>query len=530
MDSILIFFFTLIFAAVGISQPAYDAKRDYVWIFGYGTVIDGLDRSRNVFFDFKQDTMVLSFQVRYGEQAGDDFFQTSASICDTDGNFLFYSNGCVLADSAFQYFNGADTINQGPKWNEICKKSLYRTFGYIVVNGCWILPVAENKFKAIYTDKIASDTINYGTGLRTSTVVRNAQTGELTGYGADTYIYQGPVDPPKRAVVRHGNGRDWWLVNSLNNTRKHISILIDSTDNIHNPVVTETLELSPIRLTTSGQSCFSPNGSTYASFDYKNACLIFDFDRCTGQLSNMRKIMPPVNLDTIVTITGVAISPNSRFLYLMTKDRIFQYDLWNTDIESSVVTVAIRDNWVGYLQSGNPDYPPSFYQSQLGPDGKIYIFNPAARRTFAVIESPDSLGLDCNVVQHKYFFPQWVAIAQPPRFPNYRLGSLAGSPCDSLTVGTTASGMKTRASLILRPNPATDYTIVDIGLDDYSASQHILLNLCDATGKLLRQKQVPPYTPLQRIETGSLPAGLYFVQLVVQGQVKVTRKLVVGKL
>jgi Secretion system C-terminal sorting domain len=517
-----IFLLFLLFQNDLISQPTFDSKRDYVWIMGRKKVF--VDSTSHVFLDFRTDTMSLINKTAKGQ----NLYQTNASICDTAGNFLFFSNGCVLVDSSFKYIIGADTINGGVRWETICDGFASFTDGYVIVNGCWIIPVAENKFKAIYVDYFNNEANEYTSGIRYTTVVRNKETGQLSGYGIDENIYDVSVDPTKRAFVRHGNGRDWWLINPKNGTKIHYSFLIDSTSNVYAPVANEFPDMFPLNFNTSGQACFSPNGKTYASFDYENKCLIFDFNRCDGIMSNLRIVTPLLSIDSIFGVTGIAISPNSRFLYLMCNFKITQYDLQAFDIQSSAINVAVRDNWVGTTSSGNPDYPPTFYQSQLGPDGKIYVFSAAGRRTFAVIESPDSLGLACNVIQHKYNFPQWGIVAQPPRFPNFRLGALVGSPCDTIVYTSTLSISRPQASIKLLPNPASDYTVADISVGDYSENQQLMLSLVDISGREVRRKYVSAYTSLQRIETGDLGAGLYFMRLYAGGRLLTSSKLVVA--
>jgi hypothetical protein len=517
----IIFFLILTGINSLFSQPLYDAKRDYVWIFG-GTN-GNIDSTINTFLDFRFDTMALSSSSNQGQ----NLFQTNASICDIAGQLLFYSNGCVLEAANFEYIKGADTINNGIKWGDMCDKYNFITGGYVIVNGCWILPVSENKFKVVYADYVKTDTVGFTTGVRQTTVVKSEQTGKLYGYDVDKYILEQSIDPTRRAVVRHGNGRDWWMVNGMNYTQKHFSSLIDSSSNVYPPIVNETPDLPPLLFNTSGQACFSPDGKIYASFDYRNHCLIFDFNRCTGEMGNLRIVKPLIGPDSISAITGIAISPNSRFVYLLTQSFITQYDLQASNIEATATVVAVRDNWAWVVNGVN--YAPSFYQSQLGPDGKIYVFNAANRFTFTVIEYPDSFGLACNVIQHKYFLPNGGPIRQPPRFPNFRLGPLVGSPCDTLTVTTYEPDHQIKVGLKLQPNPATDYTVADITLSDYNPSQPLFLTLTDGLGRVIRKKQVPPYTPLQRIETGDLSAGLYFVSLCSGSRVLVVRKLVVAR-
>lgn len=40
----------------------------------------------------------------------------NASICDTDGNLLFYYNGCRVIDSTKQMMENGDSLNYGRTW------------------------------------------------------------------------------------------------------------------------------------------------------------------------------------------------------------------------------------------------------------------------------------------------------------------------------------------------------------------------------------------------------------------------------
>jgi hypothetical protein len=501
------------YSTVVIAQPNYDAKRDYVWIFGKEYF--ALDTTDHIYLDFRTDTMALSYQRAQGQ----NLFQTNASICDTTGNFLFFSNGCVLVDSGFQYIPGADTINRGPEWMNSCdRQNSNLTFGYVIVNGCWILPVSDKKYKVFYADII--DVWVHTSGIRFATVTQDEQTGELSGYGADTYLLTAELQPEKRGIVRHGNGRDYWMINEAYEDKKYYISLIDNSETIFTPKQQYFDQLPPRIIHTGGQACFSPDGTKYCTIDAYNHCQVFDFDRCKGELSNVRFIPLPLPYDSIGASTGIAVSPNSRFMYLMTLHSIWQYDLTAINIKSSKIRVADYD---GFLANG---FILSFYQSQLGPDGKIYVFNAAGRKTFAVIESPDSLGLSCNVIQHKYYFPQWGSINQPPRFPNFRLGPEVGSPCDTIISGTFSPD-QVMGTIVLRPNPATEYTVVDISVSNFSADMKLELEVFSVSGVAIQTYQVPPYAALQRIETAHLPNGIYFVALKSKGRVLRNEKLVV---
>jgi hypothetical protein len=513
---IFIQLFLLFFAYHLLAQPTFDSKRDFEWIMGNGYLPN--DTTRNIFLNFRTDTLTLSYKRHQGQ----NFYQTNASICDTSGNLLFYSNGCVLSDTNSQYIVGADTINRGPEWLNNCKdpyNAQIRTDGYVIVNGCWILPVAENKFKVFYVDII--NVYAHTSGIRYATLLRNANTGELIGYNPDRYLLQKDLQPELRGVVRHANGRDWWMVNSDREDKTFYSTLIDSSEEVHSTDSIYFNHLTPNPFPGGCQGVFSPDGTKYCTIGPYHECRVMDFDRCTGKLLNALQIPLPIHIDSIFGVTGIAISPNSRFMYLMTSLNIWQYDLTAPDIVASKIRVAQHDGWYYQYYDAKPRI--YFYQSQIGPDGKIYVFPPAARHGFSVIDQPDMEGVACNVIQHRYVFPEWCNVAQPPRFPNFRLGSIIGSPCDTLTVSTKL--VEQTGRFILRPNPATTYSVADITVADYSEAMHLEVRALD--GKLLGRYQVPPYAALQRIDTSLLPNGMYLVSLCSKGRVLKTEKLVV---
>jgi hypothetical protein len=183
-----------------------------------------------------------------------------------------------------------------------------------------------------------------------------------------------------------------------------------------------------------GQACFSPDGSKYVHLSLKafgeNYLNIYDFDRCTGELNNHIQYF----FDSVIGAGGVVISSNSRFLYLIEPESIFQFDLWADDIILSKTEVANYDGYQEAIPLTNDTLWTStrFFLGQLAPNGKIYInVSFATVRTMTTIESPNEKGGGCHVKQHSFHLPTLNQFTMP-HFPNYRLGPLDGSPCDTL--------------------------------------------------------------------------------------------------
>jgi hypothetical protein len=147
---------------------------------------------------------------------------------------------------------------------------------------------------------------------------------------------------------------------------------------------------------------------------------VYDFDRCMGTLHNPRQF----HFTHDRAGGGCAFSPNSRYLYINHTTEAYQYDLESSDIWGSRVQVAEYD---GFLDP----FSTTFYLMQLAPDGKIYSSYTGGGSSMHVIHQPDEAGAGCQYQQHglKLITRNSYSV---PTFPNFRLGPVDGSSCDSL--------------------------------------------------------------------------------------------------
>lgn len=100
---------------------------------------------------------------------------------------------------------------------------------------------------------------------------------------------------------------------------------------------------------------------------------IYDFDRCNGLLYDLAQI----NYNDTAFSGGVAISPNSRFLYVSSYRYVYQYDLWEEDIEASKEVVAVYDGF----HSPGPPLSTTFFLCQLAPDWENIYHSSQHRKT-----------------------------------------------------------------------------------------------------------------------------------------------------
>ncbi len=128
-----------------------------------------------------------------------------------------------------------------------------------------------------------------------------------------------------------------------------------------------------------------------------------------------------------VVVTSLSISPNSRYLYAATQDKVFQFDLEAPVIAYSKKLVAEFD---GFYDT-SPPFTTLFFYQQLAPNGKIYMCTANGTRYLHVIHQPNLPYPNCNLEQHSITLPR-INGQSLPNFPNYRLGPLDDSPCDTL--------------------------------------------------------------------------------------------------
>ncbi|HHM21017.1 MAG TPA: T9SS type A sorting domain-containing protein [Bacteroidetes bacterium] len=410
-------FLFVAFATLVFSQPMDDGKRDNIWLFGYDSYsqLPGFGRTVIDFSDLNAPDV-------YREDRDMDFTQTCSSICDVEGSLLFYTNGIYVANPEHEQMENGDNLNPGG-WT-----TTWADVGLPVSQGIITLPVPDKEGKYMLFHGLLDFLPVLGpvySNLYYSTVDMGLDGGLGAVVEKNVELVQDTLFVGKITATRHGNGRDWWVIIPENNTNRYYTFLL-TPDSLYN-MGAQVVGTSIFRGT--GQAVFTPDGSRYLRYDIHapevgNNLNFYDFDRCTGLLSNQVEL---VNNDS-AGAAGLAVSANSRFAYFSSGRFVYQYDLWATDLEASLDTVAIYDGHVSPWP-----HATTFYLAQLAPDNKVYINTPSGSNVLHVIHEPDRKGADCLMEQHGFPLESFNAVTMP-NFPYFRLGPLDGSPCDTLGI------------------------------------------------------------------------------------------------
>lgn len=481
----------IIFYILVFSTTIYAQKHDNIWFVGHGFY--GITSAK---LDFTAPMLVDTINRNM------PMFRSSVSMSDSLGNLQFYTNSIYIHNAQYQLMQNGDNLNPGQIANDNAQ------YGYAMTEGSIAIPHPKqyNKYYLFHqSTTYASAAIGLGENLYYTLIDMNANNGLGRVEKKNQLLISDSICSGQLEMVRHGNGKDWWLIQALGGSDGFYKFLITEDTIILMPkqYIGNSNRFAGWEVT--GQAVFSPDGTKYARYDYKNDLDIFDFDRCTGLFSNPLHIAIQDSIDNTNALggCGVAISPSNQFLYVASLINLYQFDLWATNIAMSKDTVAISDGFYPY----SPAIRTIFGFLQLAPDNKIYGYANSTGYLH-IIDSPDVFGDSCGTQQHAlgFIFPNGHFI---PNFPHYRTPVLAGSPCDTLT-NTIPIPTTTSLNINLYPNPAN----TNITLESSTPlKEGTIVEIYNTIGQVLFQQKISQETAVLELDIRSLIDGVYIVQI-----------------
>lgn len=457
------------------------------WLLGYGSYWG--HPWGHTLIDFSNGTPSFSY-----DSLEMDIYRTSANISDTNGNLLFYTNGYYIADVT------GDTMQNG---NNISPTGYYSIFskGLIAQQACLILPLpnGNNKYHIFHNTIDNGPSYDRSLNFYNSIIDMNLNGGKGAVTTKNNILVQDTMIAGSIAACKHANGRDWWILLMKANSNLFYKYLL--LPNLLLGPFTQNIGVN--RSQIFGASVFSPDGKKLAvghsEYQSVGGLDIFDFNRCTGMLSNDIHITLP---QTTSYPGGTAFSPNSRFLYMSNIKEVYQYDLTTANIAASQLTVAVWDSFY----SPSPPFATLFDGMQLAPDGKIYIQTGNGTLHLHVINYPDSLGAACDLVQHGIQIQKYYGNGIP-NHPNYFLGCDTTLGCGCLTGIDDAIPIKITVSA--SPNPTNGISTLQFPVQKTSGTL-IVYNLL---GKIVFEDYIAPWSQFKKIDINTLPNGIYLCKL-----------------
>jgi hypothetical protein len=411
--------FAIFFTLIGNGTVVYGQFNNNYWVFGDSVGINWTNPSSPTLFNSK---------VRGRGSC--------VSLSDSIGIRIYSHSNYTTA-----LFNQSKTYNRFdvpiPSSDSLYVEGWYHEMLLIPHPGndslVYLLTIGVNTFDGLYYTLI-----NYKANSDSGQVIqKNVALQQVPAFDGLT-------------AVQHGNGRDWWVLfkewDGAGLTGNNITYKYKVDVNGISQYSAQSIGSN--NSTGLGQICINKLSNKIAFVNLRGLVSIYDFDRCSGQLSQPITIEAERSSSPYPYYISAAFSPDDSKLYVMSvspanlpgeSDTLFQYDLIAPNIPASKQIIYIY-----------PTYESGMGNMKMAPDNKIYItaadeiasipypdsLFTTINNNLSVINYPDSLGAACNF--QPFSFNLGMLEEPTSAFPTIPIMSSArgwARPCDTLTVG-----------------------------------------------------------------------------------------------
>jgi hypothetical protein len=466
----------MLISCVAFSQE----KRNYQWIFGntgdgYGVVLD----FNSIPVNIKQHNIGL----RPGN--------SNTSMCDVDGELLFYGNGCYICNSEHRLMDNSDSLTSGFMYEEFCRNG--QGGDSPVAQGALAIPhPGKQSIFLLFNQNLEVFLKSDQTYLIAPSHLFYQVIDMSANDGLGRVIFKNQIAIQDTlgsgiTAVPHANGTHWWVMVPKSETNCYYLFQI-SEEGVHAPQL--KCAGQTWNSNAAGTSTFSPDAKKFLRFNYFNGLHVYDFDNATGELSNAKQMFFPN--DTFPSNSGITVAPGSRYAYISTRKRLYQLDLESDNIEAGTVMIA-------ELDVTNIPNAPSFHKSSLAPDGKVYIIGGGSSKMLHIVHRPDCPGTLCQVEQRGLQLPvlSHSSIHASPHFRN----EPSEISCDSINSSDPVPG--TIPDIKVYPVPSLGSVTIDADL-----GFPLNFGLWDITGRQLKSTGI--FMPSFQIDLSDVSPGIYF--------------------
>ncbi len=477
-------------------EKAEAQNRNSIWCFGDSAGID-----------FNNPNIPLTFA------SGMDGNGSCASIADSNGNLLFYTN--------FNY-NG-DTKIYNSMHSPIVNSDTLVGNGFF--QGLIIVPIPDNDslyyiFVLYLGDGIYYHLINMkhnggqGIVLQKNVLLTSQRVGDCL------------------TAVKHGNGRDWWLIykrsfQGVQNSQNRFYKRLITPFGIGQPDSTDFADATDA---DNQKIIWHPSFNKFMLQNVGGYMKEFSFDRCTGALDTIRTIYQEQSgFYNRFFLQGEYSSSGNVFYNSSVKFGTVQFGyLLQFNLNDSFPSLSV-DTLGAY-----PFPPYAIGGLKRGPDNKIYFATqysspfpissypyPDSMRNvinsnLSVINSPDSIGISCDYQEFSFSLGGERTYGGLPNNPEYDLGPLVGSGCDTLTTSIqTVSSEQSFFQVWYSGN----WNELIINAKRIKGKQ-AYLRIFDSTGRLIteRNERIVDGYLTATINLPNLSSGVYVVQMYTESE------------
>jgi len=460
--------------------------------------------SDSIHIKFTEDTIEVGSLPVYSSDLTASTNRNYAILSDSLGDVVLYK------DSYFIYDNSGDVLNE----------DLF-LFSSPLPNASVIIPVHDSSIAFV----LNWDHLTGRIGYCQAELSEDEGDYNLNYDNCNTFIDEDSTIAYglRLMTVKHGNGEDWWVitkVHALVDSLQPFSVRLFSDSEFNSPSLIYTDSTLDSKYFQDGRMVLSEDGSKIAIENGKDI-KIYAFDRCSGEVffDCLIPIIPNYLLK------NVSFSQTGNFLYVASEgadlggingiSKIWQFDIGGSSTceeleESKQLVYEEPESYYGWdigdmlLERNTGRIYFSIVKRYLAP-GDDTVTGPQNLHLHAIME-PDLPGELCNVQENVLYLNGLVIKDGLPNMPNYALGALEGSPCDTLNE-TNPVAEVTSPSFKAFPNPVQDYLYIDNPLQ--TTCRAVVYN---AMGQEVEYFIVQPGG--QTLSTTTWPTGIY--QLIIQ--------------
>ncbi|MEO8146565.1 MAG: T9SS type A sorting domain-containing protein [Bacteroidia bacterium] len=485
---------------------AYSQKRNNIWCFGDSAGID-----------FGNLSNPSSFQ------SGMDARGSCSSIADKNGSLQFYSS------TSYKPLWSTGVIKLGAVYNSY--HQLMQNGDTLIGRGWYneivIIPnPADSNLYYVFTAGVTSIY-----GLYYSVVDLSLGGGLGAVVQKNVQLQSFPI-VDCLAAIKHGNGRDWWLIFRKSNVptgganNDYYEYLITPSGIIN----FNSQSIGTPNSTNLANICFNKEGNMFVFTNYQGMIEKYDFDRCTGIISNAINILPERIIGgSYINYLGSAISPDGDVLYVSYNNDssvILQYDLTAANIAATEDTIWKQTspiNAAGYMR--------------LAPDNKIYLscayvpltapMYPYADSLYnvynmnlSVINQPDSPGAACNFQPYSFYLGGKRTYWGLPNNPDYDMPRDSGSICDTIQ-WTGVENLQATHTGELFVSYVSAWQKLFVNGQQLKGSTYTL-TVIDVTGRLIFKEKGrlrPPYFT-KDLDCNGFSSGMYIINLTTDKEIQ----------
>ena len=465
-------------------------KEAFNWIWGICTAGDSCNLPYSVsIIKFGSDSIE---RVYSPNNFGGSFYAGTATMSDSLGNFLMAFDGKFLYDSVGNTIAELTNQNYGSITAPINSFTFLRLKNdkenyYLIYN-----------YSKFLTTPVGLLTIADDDIIKLKINVSNEN--GIQFISADTIRYNEFVYPGGNVYNRHANGRDWWILKSGFRRNSFLRGILSPEG-----LTFEDFKTDADSMYNNAQiwHAMSSDGTKFFHFMGNSIRIldVYDFDRCTGELSNLRsfdfsELLHPDDFNPF------NLSPDGNTLYFRRGNvETFQ------GFKNLVFNINNNEFHEINYSMNTPCLAPNLKQMVFG--HYIYYDNGTFNTFLSVLNEPNEYN-EANLDTFAYVMPTWGYLRVPHNWANHMLGPVDGSSCDTLGLDQDYTWLPKvpEVSFVIYPNPGQSEL-------NFRTDMPLPINLTitDAQGKLVLQQQFNKSSFTLSNEIAALQQGIYFVEL-----------------